>query len=430
MTNHPVAYRIDGDSYNSLPDLRKGGIIDVDFIVHGGGNYPPQQFITDAVAAGLTPGLNNGNDGKAGWDGTNAYVNKLKSMGIVVVGGESEQAAEIDAYMDAGLIFLDLGGEGTPGGYQDDIWRVTHPGMCHGAGAVSYFETYDSQTNFWDWSVIGQACIDAKAHGVKEIGVLVGSWMMAQTFQTRKTVLDKKGKEVSVEMGFDHEGYFKAIAARSTAQNYLDLAAAIEAHGITFGGFYIWSGYGTNMNKLYEKFKSWIDQWQVVWPPTDITMATRIGDIPVPPTPPKPPEPIEDGDPYAVAITSDGTRHYFKRGVNQDLQHRTPLSDWSSLGGILTSGPAAVGVDNDVYIAVRGADKDPSMIRSLYIRTLTKGWLNIGGLGTSSPEIAATTNEPRITVCVRGNDEACWEKTLNVVLNVWSAWKSMGGAKN
>lgn len=414
-TNHAVAYRIDGAAYSDLHALRAGGIIDVDYIVHGGGNYPPQQFINDAIAAGLTPGLNNGNDGIAGWDGTVAYVQKLKQMGLVVVGGESEQAAEIDAYMDNGIIFLDLGGEGTPGGYQDDIWRVTHPGKCHGAGAVSYFETYDSSTNFWDWSVIGQACLDAKAHGVSEIGILIGSWMQAQK------VTKKTGDKLTV----DHEAYFKAIASHSTPQNYLDLAAAIEAHGIRFAGFYIWGGYGFNMNSLYAQFKAWIDQFQAVWPPTDITMANRIGNSPVPtPTPNPVPAYTIVGTP-AVATLTDGSHTVFVKGSTGALYacHCDTTGswdkNWANLGGqiALNTSPAVVVMPNSVYVFTQGLDG-----QCWYRNTLSSGWstwthIPNGKMMAATNPVVTRESATQFTVYVIGTDSQVWR-----IHNTNGAW--------
>ena len=120
MVNHSMVYGVSGDSYNDLKALRSSGIIDCHFIIHGGGSSPPTNFVADCTAAGVSPVLNNGNDGAAGWNGSDSYNANVAAMGFHAVGGESEQAPEIDSIMNH-LIFLDYGGEGTAGNIQDGL---------------------------------------------------------------------------------------------------------------------------------------------------------------------------------------------------------------------------------------------------------------------------------------------------------------------
>jgi len=237
---HNFVYFIGAESYSDLGELRRAGIIDFHQVQHSG-TPPTAQVVADCNAAGLSPILNNGNDGKPGWNGSDSYYITAAAQGWHAAGGESEQAGEIDSIMNH-LIFLNYGGEGTPGGNQDDIFAVTHPGPVHGYGCASYFETYDQYKNFWGWNIIGEAVRNAKVHGVKEIGICVGSWMKGQ----------------------------------STSQDYISLANAFETNGVTCSGIGVWGGYGSNANAILNTFTDWFQTWMAIWPPQTLTMKKRF----------------------------------------------------------------------------------------------------------------------------------------------------------
>jgi hypothetical protein len=276
---HSMVYGVSGDNYNDLGALIRAGLIDFDFLIHGGGNAPNAQFPKDCRAVGGSPCLNNGNDGVPGWDGSANYYKNVANLGYMAAGGESEQGNEIDAIMD-NVIFLDYGGMGTGGGTNDNVWYITHPAPVHGHGAASYLETYGSSADFWDWSVVGQGALNAKSHGVKEVGILVGNWMMASEHKTTAE-------------------YLKALKARSSAQDYINLANAYEAHGVTCAGIRVWGGYGTSMNGLYNQFSSWFKAWQAIWPANMTPMDKRYGATPPTPTPPTP---VTHGDALSYGI--------------------------------------------------------------------------------------------------------------------------------
>jgi hypothetical protein len=245
---HSMNYFVSGDSYSDLNALKNAGIIDFHFVIHGGGVIPNAQVVVDCNNVGLSPILNNGNDGTAGWWGSNDYNQKIAAQGWHAVGGESEQAPEIDSIMD-NLIFLDYGGQGTAGGTNDNIWYQTHTAPVHGHGCAAYLETYDNASNFWGWNVLSGGVLAAKAHGVKEIGIMVGSWMLTH----------------------------------SSAQNYIDLANAFEANGVTCAGLGIWAGYNNNANVIYNRFASWYNTWMSIWPPSNVTMKNRFAGVSPPP---------------------------------------------------------------------------------------------------------------------------------------------------
>ena len=401
---HAVPYGISAETYDNLKALHDANIVDTCIVMHGGGAAPPTQFPIDAKAAGTSRLANNGNDGVGGWDGTSSYYPRMASLGYVGCGGESEQQAEIDSIM-SNMIFIDMGGEGTPGGYQDDIWRVTHPGNVSGHGAACRFETYDSNSNFWGWNVIGQAVKDAASHGVKEIGILIGNWML---YHEALTECRASGEPIE-------KVYADKIKALTAVDEYIQLGKDIESNGYTFSGMWVWAGYGSNMNSLYQQFASWYQSFMAVWPADMRTMDVRYGS-----TPPPPPPQIPDAPAPYLCIGPDGALYEFVRGSDMCVWYRTPVTQWKSLGGSLSSNPAAATLGNDIYIFGRGKDK-----ATTYYRTLTQDWKSMGGVATSGP--GATSTSSMVYVTVRGNDKAAYVNSFDLTTKAWSGWKSLGG---
>ena len=386
---HTMVYGVSGDSYNDLKALRNAGIIDCHYIIHGGGSSPPGNFVADCNAAGVSPVLNNGNDGGAGWNGSDSYNANVAAMGFHAVGGESEQAAEIDSIMDH-LIFLDYGGEGTAGAEKDAagepiktndcVWCATHPAPVHGYGAASYMETYDGSSNLWGWDVMAQGMQSAKAHGVKEIGLCVGTWMI------------------------NH----------SSAQDYINIAQQMEANGITCAGMVVWGGYGSDMNSVYNEFASWFQTWMAAYPPTNVTMRNRFtGPTPTPPTPTG----ITFTSAPATCSSDANTVDVFAVGSDKTLWHKRWMNGtwqptWDSLGGLCTSPPAAIarGVTLDVF--VRGSDG------ALYTRewdgTKWSAWTSLGGaLQANTAPTVTSQSATNLDVFVISSNGALYQKSLN-----------------
>jgi hypothetical protein len=335
-----MVYFIAGDSYSDLSALRQAGIIDAHIVIHGGGVTPPAQFPKDCANAGLSPILNNGNDGVPGWSGSPDYYKNVAALGYMGAGGESEQANEIDAIMNE-LVYVDYGGEGTGGGTNDDVWFATHPAPAHGFGAAGYYETYDSAANFWGWNIVGSGMLDAQKHGVKEIGIMIGSWMM-QVYLAKR--------------GINHLDY---ILKTSSVQDYINLANDMEQNGIRCAGFGVWSGYGNNMNDVYNKFSGWYQQLMSIWPPTNVTMKDRFA---APATTPI----TMVGSPAAcsngVSIKgSDGALWY---SADKGLT-------WESLGGqVEAATDVACATSGDFYVIGTNGN--------LYWRDLTGNWVSRG----------------------------------------------------
>ena len=379
MTQHSMVYGVSGDSYSDLKALRSAGIIDCHYIIHGGGSAPPTGFVTDCNAAGVSPVLNNGNDGAAGWNGSDSYNANVAAMGFHAVGGESEQADEIDSIMNH-LIFLDYGGEGTGGGTNDCVWCSTHSAPVHGFGAASYMETYDSATNLWGWDVMSQGMLSAKAHGVKEIGLCVGTWMI------------------------NH----------SSAQDYINIAQQMEANGVTCAGMVIWGGYNSDMNAVYNEFASWFQAWQAIWPPTNVTMKNRFGGAP-------PVSSINFASTPEINMIG-GNMNIFVTGSDKALWHSPDNGkSWESLGGILTSAPTVVTRGSFIDVFACGSPNGVYQISWDIGGSKWGKWNSLGGLVLSgTAPTAFTPDGNQIDLYVIGTDKTLYCKTWDGT--TWSGW--------
>jgi hypothetical protein len=126
----------------------------------------------------------------------------------------------------------------------------------------------------------------------------------------------------------------------------------------------------------------------------------------------------------AASSWSEGRLDVLVRGTDSACWHKwfdNGWSDWESLGGILTSSPAAVSWDQgrlDVF--ARGTDS------ALWHKWYDNGWSDwesLGGILTSEPGVCSWT-AGRLDVFARGTDGACWHKWFD---NGWSDWESLGG---
>jgi len=99
-----------------------------------------------------------------------------------------------------------------------------------------------------------------------------------------------------------------------------------------------------------------------------------------------------------------------------------PPTTWQSLGGYLTSAPAATSpTSGAVDVFVRGTDN------ALWWRHWSgqdwSTWTSLGGYLTSSPA-AVSWGPGRIDVFVRGGDGALWHQGYH---GTWDSWESRGG---
>ena len=102
-------------------------------------------------------------------------------------------------------------------------------------------------------------------------------------------------------------------------------------------------------------------------------------------------------------------------------------STWGSLGGNLTSSPAATSPANGVIdVFARGTDG------ALWSKSTTNGgaswssWHSIGGqLASGTGPAADAQNANSLDVFIRGTDNTLWHKSLQG--STWSTWGSLGG---
>jgi C1A family cysteine protease len=130
----------------------------------------------------------------------------------------------------------------------------------------------------------------------------------------------------------------------------------------------------------------------------------------------------------AATSPGNGAIDVFVRGTDGAIWERTTTnggatwSNWASLGGQLASGtgPAACSQGSRLDVFAEGTNG------ALYQKTSTgswSGWISLGGALTSSPAATSPTSGV-IDVFVRGTDYALWERSYN---NGWSGWISVGG---
>lgn len=129
----------------------------------------------------------------------------------------------------------------------------------------------------------------------------------------------------------------------------------------------------------------------------------------------------------AAAVTAAG-RHVLVRAgngaVSQRIGRGTSWTGWTSLGGVIVGGPAAVPT-GPAGIAAFGTGTDGRV----YEKTVAdggggSGWTSLGGLATSKPAAAAGP-AGRLAVAVRGTNAAAYLKER--VGGRWTGWVKLGG---
>lgn len=107
------------------------------------------------------------------------------------------------------------------------------------------------------------------------------------------------------------------------------------------------------------------------------------------PTPPAPPHPPEEDMPGPMPVIEDNNEWTFQRGTDGALWMRGyhAHKDWVSLGGIITSGPGAVGNgDGRIVVEARGDNAETWRIVvdvtkwDAGVPKVTEDWASIGGL--------------------------------------------------
>ena len=138
----------------------------------------------------------------------------------------------------------------------------------------------------------------------------------------------------------------------------------------------------------------------------------------------------------AAVDNSDGRLELFARGADnalwhkwQTVPHAGPWSGWASLGGLITSDPSVVdNSDGRLEVFARGSDGALWHIwQTAPHAGPWSGWASLGGVITSDP-VSVVNSDGRIEVFARGLDNAlwhCWQQTPHA--GPWSGWFSLGG---
>src|SRR5208282_1321796 len=139
------------------------------------------------------------------------------------------------------------------------------------------------------------------------------------------------------------------------------------------------------------------------------------------------------------AVVLNGAQHYdvFARGTDNALWHiywdfNGGWSSWESLGGTLTSDPVLVSWSpNRIDLFARGSDD--ALWHIYYVPhnydQNTGGWSSwesLGGTLTSDPA-AISWGPNRIDVFTKGSDNALWHTYWDIRLNNggWGSWESL-----
>jgi hypothetical protein len=129
---------------------------------------------------------------------------------------------------------------------------------------------------------------------------------------------------------------------------------------------------------------------------------------------------------YAWGDTRIGA---FVTGTNKALYHiwnDGAWSSWQSLGGILTSSPAATS-PSGVEINVYGRGNDGALWQREYMNNAWSNWASLGGkISPGTGPAACYWGQGTLDVFVQGTNGALWYKFREPTIS-WSSWISLGG---
>jgi hypothetical protein len=295
-------------------------------------------------------------------------VNALKANGFNVIvdieqpiwAGGQQQSTSITAFGNFFKMLHDIGVEyvSSEGGRNGDLdymkgffkgyvnYNCDQCGLWkdyykHPLTVMNSWEAYYT----WEWASIQQGI---QASQGKKQGILAGTWENVQANTNPILTATKSGNGLS----------------------YYDMAAWIAANSTTgLDHFHIWGGLNEGMLSQYKAlgFEQIVAKMQTIYPP-NLSGQGQAGNMV-----------IELGSAPAICKLGDVV-YVFVTGTDNKLYYRTTKDDdaWISLGGILTSGPGATVVGDDIQIVARGYDakkKPPVYIISLK----EKKWKSLGG---------------------------------------------------
>ena len=137
---------------------------------------------------------------------------------------------------------------------------------------------------------------------------------------------------------------------------------------------------------------------------------------------------VFDDNPAAVSL-GPGNVELFARGPDSRILHRTlnggAWGDWRPVDGLSAgSGPAAVVYGTSIYLFARGTDG--ALWQNLLQNGAWSGWVSLGGGLTSAPAAGLRRSSSTIDVFARGLDNSLFHRAL-IPGQGWSPWEALGG---
>jgi hypothetical protein len=124
------------------------------------------------------------------------------------------------------------------------------------------------------------------------------------------------------------------------------------------------------------------------------------------------------GDTYVFARAADGA-------VLERHRIATGWSDWSSIGGDATSGPAAVTFGGTIHVFVRG--NDGAVWQSwLQPDGSFHQWISLGGYTLAAPGVTVRRGNGYLDLVVRGGDNQMYQESYVPGVG-WSGFAAIGG---
>jgi hypothetical protein len=258
-----------------------------------------------------------------------------------------------------------------------------------------------------EWPSIQTGSKQAAALGIQN-GLLAGTW---------------------ANSGGDNQIYANSVSGSGTS--YLSMLNWSYANGIGFTSFQVWCGDNPNGLSQYKTlgFDKIVANLQKSYPATKSASLAKGGTA----------QPhwstiggqLASGTGPAVCAQNANSIDVFVQGTDHVLYYTywdgTKWSAWKSLGGSLTSSPAATSTSAGVIdVFARGSSG------SLYEKTSTNGggswsaWTSLGGqLASGTGPAAYSSGAGHLDVFVEGTDGALYHKSYT---GTWSGWQSLGGS--
>jgi len=287
---------------------------------------------------------------------------------------------------------------------QCGLWQEGNPVYTNSFTVANSWESYYTS----EWPSIQTGSKQAAALGIQN-GLLAGTW---------------------ANSGGDNQIYANSVSGSGTS--YLSMLDWSYANGIGFTSFHVWCGDNPDGLSQYKSlgFPQIVANLQKYYP---ATTSASLGRATTQPTQPwskiggqlaSGTGPAADADANNINIFAQGTDNalwycHYESGSG--------WSGWQSLGGSLTSSPAAVSPTSGVIdVFARGTSG------GLYQKTTTNGgsswsaWTSVAGqIASGTGPAVYSSGAGRLDVFVEGTNSALYYKSYN---GTWSGWQSLGGS--